>query len=475
MSEIPYKCTHCTFKSYTCGILRAHFKLFHNRLKLQKSGKLLSSKGYSSKRITKGFKPNKKFKQQSNTSKFKDKLSCSYCKYTPSKRCNLKQHIVSCHTNIKVFKCQQCKQSFSSKYKLQLHMASHSIAKNFKCHLCSYRASRARNLDSHVAHVHTTFKSFECNLCEAKFKRTKHLLIHKSSVHSPKTFTCKICLKACSSMRSLVNHIRFSHEKKAVPTKCLICHQTYDSLEKLKLHTKRTHGEKTGYKCKICDLQLVNRASLSIHMKQRHCDKKYFKCVGCSKVYLSRVGLRQHVKNVHTNETLDKSYHCSLCSASFLTQHGLTNHYRVHNVKTLKCSLCSETFRERGALRTHLFTHRKTDRYQCSVCSKKCRDTSELKLHIQTHTQLAKNVKCKLGSCNRLFTTERIMMDHWRETHLRLYRQKCSLCGKVCNNAWQLQVSLSTVLSISYYFGFYPMWWSHYSLEENDIPALRGL
>ncbi len=454
MAGVPYKCTHCTFKSYNIGVLRAHGKLFHYGLKFQKSSGLFSSKNDSN-RCRKRYKPSIQAKQESTTSTFKDKFTCSYCKFTSTIRYNLRQHIISCHTNIRLFKCQRCKQSFSSKYKLQLHMASHSIAKNFKCHLCSYRTSRARNLVSHVTHVHTTFKSFECNLCGAKFKRTSHLIIHKSSVHSSKTFTCKICFKTCSSKFSLVNHIRFSHENNRVPKTCLICHQTYDSLKRLQLHTKRMHDEKNKYKCKICDLQLANRANLSIHMKRKHGDKKSFKCAVCDKVYLSRAGLKLHMKTAH--EKPEKSYHCNLCSASFVTQQLLTNHYRAHNVKTFKCSLCNETFRERSALRVHLFTHRKTDRYQCSVCSKKCRDTGELKLHLQTHTKLDKNVKCKLGSCNKVFTTERLMMNHWREVHLRLYRQKCSICGKVCSNAGALQVSIRTVQSISYYFGFYPV------------------
>ncbi len=430
MPGVSYNCTHCTFNSYTLGVLKAHGKLFHKGLKIKKAGKLLTQKTYtSSKRCTKRAKWDQLTKRTC-----KSNLDCPHCRYRSTTSWNLKQHIISSHTDTRLFKCQRCKKSFSSKYQLQHHMISHSFTRMIKCPLCTYSASRPGRLRLHVREVHTGFKTFQCNLCKARFKRVAHLQSHKSSVHSSETFTCPICCKRLSSRDSLERHIKI-HKEKAAPVKCEICHKIYGTIQRLRLHTKRMHGHgnRKTLDCKICGLLFEGNANLSAHLRRVHSKKtSAVACPFCPKV------------TNHNNETPEKSYRCSQCSASFITQGHLTRHQRGHGMKTFKCSLCSAMFRNRSALRIHLFTHNKTARYSCSVCAKKCRNTSELKMHFKTHTKQEEKMKCKHGSCDKLFTDKRNMLHHWRKEHLRLYRQKCSICGRICNNSRSLQVSLKT-------------------------------
>ncbi len=437
MSGILYRCTHCTFKSYTQGVLRAHCKVFHHGLKLKRSGRFLIAKPCNnSKHRTKRAEQG-----QSIENTIQSNSECPYCRHKSTTRWNLKQHIVSCHINIRQLKCQRCRKSFSSKYKLKRHMATHSSVRKFKCNFCSFTATRKGRVNSHIKEMHAEFKQFRCNLCEARFKRNSHLQNHMSSVHSSKTLSCKICDKRLSSMDTLVAHMKI-HQEKAVPAKCEICHRMYGSQRKLKRHVETMHGNRNTFNCKICGLKFTAIGTLSGHMKRKHYKKELtFKCTMCPKVYTNIGPLKHHIKTVHNDGKPDSSYQCSQCSASFISKHLLQRHYPVHGMKRFKCGFCNAVFRLRSTLTAHMFTHKKTKQYQCSVCLLKCRHTSDLKMHLKTHTN-DRTVKCKHESCDRLFTEKRNMMSHWREVHLKLKQQKCTICEKICSNGGSLQVSL---------------------------------
>ena len=442
MHGIPYNCILCTFKSYTFGVLWSHSKVFHRGLKVQRAGRSFTPKpcNYPKNRM-RGITQDQPYQSTTHHN-----LDCSYCKHKSTSRRNLQQHIISCHTNIRHFKCQLCRKSFSSKYRLQNHTKTHFIAKKFKCQFCSYTATQIGRVNAHLKEVHAELKRFQCKSCRARFKRSDHLQSHILRVHSTKTFTCKLCSKTYSSKRTLMTHTTV-HTATAVPAKCKMCSQTYSSQEVLKRHVKTMHGNGKGFKCKICGLKLAAIHSLFSHMKRNHCSKKsIFECTMCTKVYTRIVALRYHVKMVHiNNENPERTYQCSLCSASFFTKARLTNHYRVHDVKRLRCGLCSAVFKDRSALQAHLFTHNRTKRYQCPFCPLKWRFLSDLKCHLKSHEN-NKNVKCLHESCEKSFTTKSLMLIHWRDIHLKARRQKCGICGLICNNPGSLHVSFFSAI-----------------------------
>ncbi len=311
MPGIPYRCCHCTFKSYTCGVLRAHGRLFHRILKFQ---------------------------------------------LRPLKPCINSKHCIK-----------------SSKRQHQYPNAYYS----------------------------------------------------KCSLDSPTTHTVK-------------------HVEKPARAKCNICHQTYVSQEKLKCHVRTMHNinHRRISKCKICGGQFSSISSLSHHMKRSHYQKdSRLKCKLCQNSYTSSNGLRLHIKTAHNNINDEPMYRCTQCSASFNVKEHLRKHYRVHGAKIFKCCSCKATFRHKSALRIHLFTHRKTEKHMCPFCSKKCRSVDELKMHLITHTQQDRKVKCKMGSCDKVFTDKRSLLIHCREIHLKMKQQKCAVCANVLKNAANLRVS----------------------------------
>ncbi len=176
ISQPPYRCKLCTFKSYTTGILRAHCKVFHHGLKVITNTKFPSRPGNI-----------KNAKQTSSMRRF----DCPYCKYKCAKQGNLKQHIISSHFTAKKIKCRRCGKDFSSIYKLRCHIASHGV-KQFKCEFCSYTAALVTTLNQHIREVHQGFKRFRCNLCNTQFMRASHLQQHRETVHSSETFKCTI-------------------------------------------------------------------------------------------------------------------------------------------------------------------------------------------------------------------------------------------------------------------------------------------
>ena len=56
----------------------------------------------------------------------------------------------------------------------------------FKCVICDYSFSTKQKINMHVASVHEEKKPFKCNICEFRCSRKGHLNSHFTSVHKGK-------------------------------------------------------------------------------------------------------------------------------------------------------------------------------------------------------------------------------------------------------------------------------------------------
>ncbi len=430
MLGAQYRCTLCTFRSYTLGILQAHCKHFHCGLNLSKG--ILNSKHLNNKYT------NSKQYHVSSKKRLRDIIDCLYCKHTSTRRGNLQQHIISCHSNTRLFKCPQCRKRFPSKHRLKTHITSH-CARKFKCHSCSYTATNVGTIYKHAKEVHTGLTKFQCHLCKTRFKRYSTLLFHIKNVHLPNIFSCHICYKKFSRKAKLTQHM-ITHSCKPVPASCRICHKTYTSMQNLQRHISLQHTFHADKKsrCLICNLRFTDKNTLTGHMQRKHSGKRLMhKCQACSKVYLSQGGLRVHIKMKHTK--IVKRHQCTKCSASFEMKEKRTKHMKRHGRKTVTCGQCSATFSDMSALTIHQYTHGKSMKHECAICKLKCRHPSELRAHLKTHTN-DRMVKCIHTLCDKLFTEKRFMLGHWREVHLERTR-RCLICGHTATSSGHLQVS----------------------------------
>ncbi|THH29657.1 hypothetical protein EUX98_g4531 [Antrodiella citrinella] len=70
----------------------------------------------------------------------------------------------------------------------------------------------------------------------------------------------------------------------------------------------------------------------------------------CTKVFHRLYSLRTH-QRLHT--LVDRPYRCNVCPASFLRNHDLKRHLKLHDKKAWKCCGCDKIFSRRDAIKRH--------------------------------------------------------------------------------------------------------------------------
>ncbi|KAH8096696.1 hypothetical protein BXZ70DRAFT_331285 [Cristinia sonorae] len=70
----------------------------------------------------------------------------------------------------------------------------------------------------------------------------------------------------------------------------------------------------------------------------------------CTKVFHRLYSLRTH-QRLHT--LVDRPYRCTVCPASFLRNHDLKRHVKLHDKKAWKCCGCDKIFSRRDAIKRH--------------------------------------------------------------------------------------------------------------------------
>ncbi|OBZ74825.1 Transcriptional factor SWI5 [Grifola frondosa] len=70
----------------------------------------------------------------------------------------------------------------------------------------------------------------------------------------------------------------------------------------------------------------------------------------CSKTFHRLYSLRAH-QRIHT--LVDRPYRCTLCPASFVRNHDLKRHAKLHDTKAWRCAGCGKVFSRRDAIKRH--------------------------------------------------------------------------------------------------------------------------
>ncbi|XP_062576917.1 zinc finger protein 62-like [Saccostrea cucullata] len=127
------------------------------------------------------------------------------------------------------------------------------------------------------------------------------------------------------------------------------------------------------------------------------------KCRGCQQEFNSIVELRLHQKS--SKSCQEKKYFCDLCSASFVTKHGLLKHERsTHTVdKEMKrkesekegekvhvCVQCNEEFPSKQTLYEHQVKHNK-NLFACRKCKGLFPDEESYEQHKKVHGEDEQN------------------------------------------------------------------------------------
>lgn len=114
-------------------------------------------------------------------------------------------------------------------------------------------------------------RPFNCDSCSASFKTKNHRTSHFTLVHKKdeeSQFACSICDKRFVFQYLLTGHmIVHSNLRKY---SCSFCNLKFKTIQRMKEHCRRDHGEENAYPCQSCDVKLKTLNDLKSHLQDEH-------------------------------------------------------------------------------------------------------------------------------------------------------------------------------------------------------------
>ncbi|CAB4064728.1 unnamed protein product [Lepeophtheirus salmonis] len=122
---------------------------------------------------------------------------------------SIPKHIRIKHHGQKLFKCDICKRSFTTKHSLVEHQWQHRgvTSRPYKCHICPKAYLRPNLLEAHV-NSHKGIKPYVCNECGTKFVTKSNWQRHVQEHSGSRNFECPRCLKKFSRAYYLTDHLK---------------------------------------------------------------------------------------------------------------------------------------------------------------------------------------------------------------------------------------------------------------------------
>ncbi|GAB6031026.1 Zinc finger and SCAN domain-containing protein 5B [Chamberlinius hualienensis] len=142
----------------------------------------------------------------------------------------------------KVYKCNECPSSFSTKHKLIVHLRVHTGEKPFKCGVCGKQFAQTVTLQTHMA-MHLDHKEHLCEQCGKGFRQKSQLRLHMKWHEGIRKFQCDTCPLKFLTKADLGRHSRRHSDER--PFVCKLCGKGFKRQPNLNEHMKR-------HKAKVC-------------------------------------------------------------------------------------------------------------------------------------------------------------------------------------------------------------------------------
>ena len=164
------------------------------------------------------------------------------------------------------------------------------VIRNYKCRMCTFKCSSARDLKIHHQEKHGIIY---CKICKKAFNNPLSLLRH-GYIHKEKRFVCKMCGESFNFNSELnthqITHQRCSKHLCAYPK----CGKLFKNKSDLSRHAKEHLS--VSMKCPDCTYSTKSKRNFDSHRFQHSKIERFF-CSVCNTGFVFNTQKIRHMKN----------------------------------------------------------------------------------------------------------------------------------------------------------------------------------
>lgn len=239
--------------------------------------------------------------------------------------------------------------------------------------------------------------------------------------------------------------------------------------------SEHTNLEELLPSVKVASIEETSASTLSFLKVERQ--TKTFWCSLCGKSCVSNKRLKQHLES----HSVERPHPCKVCGMRFKRTSEVTKHMRIHNdnkkfscqfcqFKTVhkfalhmhikrhfgeyqyKCDICDKGFYTKFDLTNHTILHSGDRPYQCHVCKLTFLYKNNLLYHKKTihpdPDQASESFQC--GSCGKVYQSKRSLLAHIQKRHADSSSHLCEVCGQSVASANALKLHKKKVHSATF-------------------------
>ncbi|CAK1592184.1 unnamed protein product [Parnassius mnemosyne] len=220
----------------------------------------------------------------------------------------------------------------------------------------------------------------------------------------------------------LIKHIKSPHDVTVKSYICDICSKSKSDKNKLSNHIQNHYNM---YKCRVCNYICNTKKNRWRHVASAH--KRILQCLKCDLLFGSRREFFEHFKQWH------EKFICDQCGISFKMRYCIKDHIRKQH-SPFECKPCAKRF----ARYNGLWLHNKiqhggpTTPAYCVECDRRYPDYYRYRWHLANSARHKPRQKVRIPcpECDKVFSKNIYMKDHYNLVHLKNYKYRCEECNK---------------------------------------------